>query len=223
MKRRTTEADVVAKVADDYRERGYDVIVEPAGPHVPDFLLGYRPDLIARSANDSVVVEVKVGTQTSVADRFREIAERVNRQPGWRFSLVFVNPDQPDQISAEALPTLPQLQDRVRNAEMLVQTGQIEAAFLLSWSALEGIMRLLGQRAHLPVENLPPSTLFRELYSAGEISRNQFEQLLRLLPLRNQLVHGFGRTAAVEVGQLQELVRLLLTELMEPGDTTRSA
>jgi hypothetical protein len=179
--------------------------------------------LIARSANDSVVVEVKVGTHTSVADRFREIAERVNHQPGWRFSLVFVNPEQPDQISAEALPTLPQLQERVRNAEALVQAGQIEAAFLLSWSALEGILRLLGQRAQLPVENLPPSTLLRELYSAGEISRIQFEQLLRLLPLRNQLVHGFSRTAAIEVGQLQESVRLLLTELTEPGDTTRSA
>ena len=186
------ESQVIAKVAEDYRRRGYDVDVVPTGPKLPEFLGGFQPDLIARSPADSVVVEVKVGTRTSVAERLREVAERVNRQPGWRFSLVFVSPDQPDQISEAQPAPLSVLQERAQNAAALFQAGQSEAAFLLLFSALEGILRFLGHRAHLPLESLPPSALIRELYSAGEINREGFESLMRLLPVRNRLVHGFG-------------------------------
>ena len=122
------EAQVLTKVAEDYRRRGYDVQIRPSGPSLPEFLAEYQPDLIARSPAESVVIEVKVGTRTSVAERFREVAERVNRQPGWRFSLVFVSPDQPDQVTEASLAPLPQLQDRARSAEALLQTGQSEAS-----------------------------------------------------------------------------------------------
>ena len=206
------ESQVIAKVAEDHRRRGYDVEVEPRGPGLPEFLGGFQPDLIARGAGETVVVEVKVGTRTSVAERLREVAERVNRQPGWRFSLVFVNPDQPDQMSEARPAPLSLLQERVQNAEALLQASQKEAAFLLLWSALEGLLRLLGDRAQLPLASLPPSTLIRELYSAGEINREQFESLMRLLPARNQLVHGFGSHESVDVDRLRLLVQELLTE-----------
>ena len=212
------EAEVLARVAEDYRRRGYDVQIQPGGLGLPEFLTGYQPDLIARSSADSVVVEVKVGTRTSVAERFREVAERVNRQPGWRFSLVFVSPDQPDQISEAPLASLSQLEDRAQSAEALLQFGQPEAAFLLLWSALEGVLRLIAQGAHLPLENLPSSTLFRELYSAGEISREQFESLMRLLPVRNLLAHGFGGDEQrLDVEQLRLIVQTLLAEARRPS------
>jgi hypothetical protein len=203
---------VIAKVAEDYRRRGYDVAVAPRGPELPEFLGGFQPDLIARSPAESVVVEVKVGTRTSVAEHFREVAERVNRQPDWRFSLVFVSPDQPDDISDARPAPLSLLQERVQNADTLLQAGQSEAAFLLLFSALEGILRLLGQRAQLPLENLPPSALMRELYSAGEIDRKQFESLMRLLPIRNRLTHGLGSREPLDVQELHLLVQTLLAE-----------
>jgi hypothetical protein len=71
---------------------------------------------------------------------------------------------------------------------------------------------LLGQRAQLPLESLPPSTLIRELYSAGEIDRGQFESLMRFLPIRNQLVHGFRSQESPDVAQLRVLVQALLAE-----------
>jgi hypothetical protein len=212
MTRKPAESELIAKVADDYRRRGYDVEVAPTGPRLPDFLEGFQPDLIARRSGDSVVVEVKVGTQVSVAERLRDVAERVNRQPGWRFSLVYANPGQLDQATDAQPAPLPVLRERVQNAEALLRGGQKEAAFLLLGSALEGVLRVLGERAQLPLSSLPPSTLFRELYSAGEIGREQFDTLMRLLPLRNQLVHGFGPQAEVEVEPLHLLTRSLLAE-----------
>lgn len=212
MTSQSLESQVIAKVADDYRRRGYEVDVVPRGPRVPEFLGGFQPDLIARSPAESVVVEVKVGARTSVVERFREVAERVNRQPGWRFALVFVNPNQPDEISEAQPAPLSVLRERVRNADALFQGGQSEAAFLLFFSGLEGILRFLGQRAQLPLESLPPSTLIRELYSAGEISRQQFESLMHFLPIRNQMVHGFRSQESPDVEQLRRLVQGLLAE-----------
>lgn len=205
-------SQVIAKVAEDYRRRGYEVEVAPSGPSLPEFLGGFQPDLIARSPDESVVVEVKVGTRTSVAERLRDVAERVSRQPGWRFALVFVGPDQLDQLSDAQPESLSRLQERVQNADALIRSGQSEAAFLLLWSALEGILRLLGHRARLPLETLPPSTLIRELYSAGEISMKQFDSLMRLLPVRNRLVHGFGGQEGVDAEQLRELAQELLVD-----------
>jgi hypothetical protein len=206
-------SQAIEKVAEDYRRRGYDVDVVPSGAHLPEFLGGYQPDIIARGADESVVVEVKVGTQTSVAERFREIAERVNRQPGWRFSVVYINPSEPDQITEAELAPLAELQQLAREADALLGAGQLNAAFLLFWSALEGSLRLLGRHAQLPLENLPPSALIRELYSAGEIGRDHFDTLMRLLPVRNRLVHGLhGRIAETDVRLLQGLVGSLLEE-----------
>ena len=207
------ESQAIHKVAEDYRRRGYEVAVMPTGPSLPDFLAGYQPDIIARGASDSVVVEVKVGTQTSVAERFREIAERVNQQPGWRFSLVYVSPSEPDQVTEAEPAPWAELQARAQDADSLQQAGQPEAAFLLFWSALEGSLRLLGRRAQLPLENLPSSALIRELYSTGEISRDHFDTLMRLLPVRNRLVHGLlARTEDITVEPLRGLVRTLLED-----------
>jgi hypothetical protein len=206
-------AQAITRVAEDYRRRGYDVVVMPEGPTLPTFLAGYQPDIIARRPNESVVVEVKVGTQTSVAERFQEIVERVNREPGWRFSLVYINPAEPDQVTEAEPAPLPDLQERARNADSLLQAGQAEAAFLLFWSALEGSLRRLGRRAQLPLENLPSSALIRELYSTGEISRDHFDTLMHLLPIRNRLVHGgLGRTENVNVEPLRSLVNTLLED-----------
>lgn len=212
----SVESRIIAKMAEDYRRRGYVVAVAPRDSDLPEFLRGFQPDLMARGPAESVVVEVKLGTRASAAERLRDIAETVNRQPGWRFSLVYVNPEHPDEISEAQAAPLSLAEERARNAGALLQTGQTEAAFLLFWSALEGVLRTLAERAQLPLASLPTSTLFRELYSAGEITRDQFESLMHLLPTRNRLVHGLESAQGVDVDRLHLLVQALLAEATTP-------
>jgi REase_AHJR-like len=52
------KAQVIAKVAEDYCQRGYEVDVVPRAPRLPEFLRAFQPDLIARGPTESVVVEV---------------------------------------------------------------------------------------------------------------------------------------------------------------------
>lgn len=215
MKTEALEQHVLGQVASSYRDRGYAVSLHPATRELPEFLSGFEPDLVARGPEESVVVELKIGTETSAAERYRNIAERINRQPGWRFSLVFVNPEHPDEPWESELPPAAKLRARAEKAVELLGSGESETAFLLFGSVAEGALRLLSRRHDLAVENLPPSALIRELYSSGELSWEHFDALRELLPVCNKLAHGFDLDVNVGAGaaRLQSLVGELLNEI----------
>jgi hypothetical protein len=205
--------EAVRRVAEEYRRRGFDVEIKPRGSSVPKFVEGALPDLIARRPSESIIVGVQYGSRSSVLDRWGETARRAREEPGWRFDLVFVAPDEPEPVFEGPKPSLDALEQRARSARTLLQGAESEAAFLLLWSALEGALRLIADRETIPVTTLPASGLIRELYSAGEISRQQFNEALRLLPIQNQLVHGAGCLERADTEHLQRLVQDLLAEV----------
>ena len=56
-----SERQRVQKVGQVYRDKGYDVLIEPQGDQLPDFLQAFRPDLIAHKDNEHIVVGVRSG------------------------------------------------------------------------------------------------------------------------------------------------------------------
>jgi hypothetical protein len=206
-------------IAADYRAQGYEVRMEPAPEDIPGFLAGFRPDLIARGPHDSVVVEVKVGTTAAASERYRELAERIQQQPGWRFSLVVIDP-RSDEVAPSTQPLLDRqaIADRLARASELLRTGLTDAAFLLSWVSTEALLRQLAIREGLPLERLPSSTLLKELFSLGVLARHDLEVAQRALAVRNALVHGFEATGLDQTAdELAQLSQRLLTELDQHG------
>ena len=191
------------------------MFVEPSPEQLPDFLVGFRPDLVARGPNESVVVEVKVGIQTAASERFRELAETIQRQPGRRFSLVVIDP----RSDAVAPPTQQLLDrqeivDRLGRANELLKTGATDAAFLLMWVSVEGLLRHIATREGLPLERVPSSSLLKELFSLGILSRSELEVAQRAFSVRNALVHGFSTTRLDETSrELAQFAQKLLSEL----------
>ena len=212
----------IQQIADEYRSRGYEVVSEPTGSVLPEFLAGFHPDLIAYGPNDSVVVEVKMGTETAVSERYGELARRIQQQPGWRFSLVVV-----DRGSDEVAPLAQQLldregiKDRLKEAQELRDRGVQDAAFLLLWSSVEALLRHIAAREELPLERVPSSAVLKELFSLGLLSRRGLDIALRAFSVRNSLVHGFETPelgAALE--DMTPLVQELLAEFDEAGSKT---
>jgi hypothetical protein len=212
---RETYRQKLQEIAAEYKARGYDVMVEPGPEKLPAFLAGFHPDLIARGPNESVVIEVKVGTETAVSERFRELAETIQRQPGWQFSLVVIDPR-----SDEVIPVTHQLLDRqeivdrLGKANELLQMGATDAAFLLLWVAVEALLRHLATREGLPLARVPSLSLIKELFSLGILSRSEHDVAQRALDVRNAFVHGFHATKHDEsAGELASLAQHLLSEL----------
>ena len=152
------------------------MLVEPAPEKLPTFLAGFRPDLVARGPHELVVIEVKVGTETAVSERSRDLAETIQRQPGWRFSLVVLDPR-----SDEVIPPTQQLLDRkdivdrLDRVNELLKMGATDAAFLLLWVSVEALLRHLASREGLPLERVPSSSLMKELFSLGVLSQSEHD------------------------------------------------
>jgi uncharacterized protein YutE (UPF0331/DUF86 family) len=203
------------EIAAEYEAHGYEVLVEPRPEQLPQFLAGFHPDLVARGPNDSVVVEVKVGTQTAASERFRELAETIQRQPGWRFSLVVIDP-RSDEVAPPTQPLLDrqEIVDRIGRANELLKTGATDAAFLLMWVSVEALLRHIATREGLPLERVPSSSLMKELFSLGILSRSELEVAQRAFSVRNALVHGFATTRLDETArELAQFAQKLLLEL----------
>jgi hypothetical protein len=203
------------EIAADYSARGYEVFIEPGSTKLPEFLAGFRPDLVAFGPQDSVVVELKVGTQTAASERFRELAEAIQRQPGWRFSLVVIDPRSDDVApSAQQLLNRNEILDRLEKANELLKVGTKDAAFVLLWISIEALLRRIAIQEGLPLERVPPSALMKELYSLGVLSRNDLNTTQRAFAVRNSIVHGFEASGLdQQIGELAHLARRLLMEL----------
>lgn len=203
------------EIAAEYEAGGYEVLVEPRPEQLPEFLAGFRPDLVARGPNESVVVEVKVGTRTAASERFRELAETIQRQPGWRFSLVVIDP-RSDEVAppTQQLVARQEIVDRLGRANELLKTGATDAAFLLMWVAVEALLRHIATREGLPLERVPSSSLMKELFSLGILSRSELDVAQRAFSVRNALVHGFATTRLDETSrELAQFAQKLLLEL----------
>ena len=211
----------IQQIAKDYRSRGYRVLVEPTVADIPSFLEDSRPEMIAYGPEDSVVVVVKVGTRTAASERFKELADTIRQQDGWRFSLVVVDPGSDDIApSAQQLLTRDQIAERLKKGEELLQQGDKEVAFVLLWMSTEALLRQIASREGLPLERLPSSALLKELFSLGILSRDDLDTALRAFAIRNSLVHGFD---APELGEIFRELTPLATRLLAELDQAEAA
>jgi uncharacterized protein YutE (UPF0331/DUF86 family) len=197
------------RVAQSYREAGYEVFLDPEPTMIPFDLGRYRPDILARKENLNLIIEVKSNFNMGVSyERMREVIEEARRHEGWRFVLVTERDlaEIPSRDDADQ-PSWAEIQNGMKNAERLKSMGEQQAAYLLLWIAFEQAIRKLSIEAGLPLERLAPAVMIRQLYSEGVLSMEQFDAARSCLETRNFVVHGF-RYANLD-GGYQQLEKIL--------------
>jgi hypothetical protein len=75
------------RIAADYQTQGYDVKVQPRPAELPDFLAGFKPDLIDPGKGETIVFEVKTRDELKNAPFIPALEAALNKQPGWGFEL----------------------------------------------------------------------------------------------------------------------------------------
>lgn len=173
------------EVAREYENKGYRVEVEPS--RFPTSLQDVRPDLVAISEDDSVVVEVVSKQSIGNRERLESLAKSVEMMPGWRFELVVTNPrEQP----AEDI-SLDEIRNRLQQAHQLDQQAISVPALLSAWSAVEALLRHLAATEGIEITRPAPLRLVKTLYSLGALTRSEYELLEEAIQIRNATVHGF--------------------------------
>lgn len=181
------------EVAREYRQRGYDVILEPEPHQLPGFLAPFRIDMLAHNAQEHVIVEVR--TQESLVDapELDAVAQVLHDQPSWRFELVVTNPKERLSLQPKDIASLNGLDItyRLREAQELSDQEHGEAALLLAWSAIEALLRAIAQEEAIPVTANNPSQLTKSLFTYGALDKEQYQALQDALKARNTVVHGY--------------------------------
>lgn len=200
----------LVETASRYRAKGYKVIERPAPEAIPSFLDGITPDLVATTDSDYVIVEVKSSPAVE-SDRIVRIADAVAANPPWRFELVSANPvSAPDVPVFADLASSEHVQRFLEDAEMLLHQNHPEAAALITWSAIEAILRRRAITAGVDLERQSSSRLLTELFGMGEIERPLYDKLLRLMEFRNAVAHGFRpRVTVPDIAEIVKDARLL--------------
>ena len=194
------------ELAQEYRNKGYEVIPEPSPEQLPDFLGEYRPDLLVRKGSESIVVEVKTRSSLAENPRLRDLARVLHAKPGWKFELVMVREKEKLNAPEGARPFAKEdVYSRLETVEGLLDTDSSEAAFLLGWGALEATVRLLAEEEQLTLERIAPSYLLHQAVTNGVISREDYALLLRAMKYRNALAHGF-KTADFDAALVREII-----------------
>ena len=207
----------ITEIADEYRQRGYSVTIEPRLDEVPAFISPYRPDLIAKGPHETVVVEVKAGTRTP-AD-LASVAAAIDSRPGWRFEVVLLDLALQTAAPSELVP-IEQLEKTLSEVQRLLG-GELQAgAFVLLWSATEGALRHAAHRNGIEPDR-DPRRLIRQLTSKGLITQTELRMLEECLSVRNRAVHGF-QTGTLDAQLVKELFSFS-RRLLEAGETGSDA
>lgn len=209
------ERERLLKLAEEYRQKGYEVLLPPQPEELPDFLRGYRPVLIVRRGEEAIVVEVKSRSSIASAQYLRELVTAVEKHPGWRVELVITNPE--DALYSANIEH--SLEENEIKAQLQVAreltARHPESAILFTWSLAEATLRLLSNREGLSLQKPELLRLLKQLATEGAISREHYQLLMNASQVRNAIAHGFKATKPTPnyVLELIEVVEQLLYSL----------
>jgi uncharacterized protein YutE (UPF0331/DUF86 family) len=205
-----TERERLLKLAEEYRDQGYDILFHPNPEDLPDFLRNYRPDMIVSREDEVVVIEVKSRSSlnSSSTQYLQSLAQAVEQHPGWRFELVMTNPGEAAYFTrAEGSLQEQEIQSRLAVVSQLSENYP-ESAILYSWSLVEATLRLVADKERLSLRRFDSLYLVKRLATEGVISQSEYQLLMNSLSLRNAVAHGF-KTAQITQDSVFELIEFI--------------
>jgi hypothetical protein len=184
--------ETLERVAQRYRDEGFDVIVHPRPDQVPPFADGFQLDLIGTRGAQGVIVVVKTNRLALAHDpQITQLAQVVNEQPSWRLDVEVLEAETALEKAAQdaAEPSDVELAGILKAADDLADRGYSPYACVVAWGGLEAAMRRIrsGPGLHGRTD---PAALMRSLYGNGYLSREQFDRLKESYKIRSQVVHG---------------------------------
>jgi hypothetical protein len=204
------EREQLLKIANKYRNQGYEVTFHPNSEDLPSFLKNYRPDMIVRRGEETVVVEVKSRSSlSSLPPHYLSgLAEVIEKHQSWRLDLVMDNSedDSPYPSRSEGSLQKQDIESRLAIAKQIVSQN-LESSILYVWSLVEATLRLISEKEELSLKKIDPLSLVKQLTYEGIISRSDYQLLMNALALRNAVAHGF-KTSQLTLNSVYELIEV---------------
>lgn len=196
---RSRERREVMATARRYRRDGYEVSGPDRWLNKPSFLGDIVPDLIAERDDDKVVIEIKDAAAVRGSNDIVEIAERVAKQPGWRFELIALRTIDPS--------LRPDLAFAGESVARLVEDGFLKPAYVMVYAAIENIIASWGAHRKRRPADLSPTDALKQLVVKGVIDQPTYDAVRLARARRNALMHNPAESEP-ERGDIEALLRV---------------
>ena len=177
-------------VADRYRRKGYEVYVDPPASILPEFTAGYRPDILALSGNDRILIELKTARTGPTDPRLKGLADVLRRPEaeGWRMEVYYTSPSSGSRVGPIDKQSI---QSILAQSHSVAKNGHLEAALLLAWAGLEAAVRHKFLRDEpMGTGAMGPRQIVAQLESLGAIDASTAQSFRYLGDMRNAVAHG---------------------------------
>ena len=208
-----SEAELARQIAEEYRTNGYEVTMQPGPDQLPPALSAYRPSILARKSDETVVVEIRSRPMSRRRAPLEGLAETVRGLPGWRLELVLAEPDIAFPLPVTTLPWSEREAGRALDeAQRLLEAGHAEAALLMAWAGTEATLRLVAEREGVKAERNEANYLLERFTTEGVPGQREYQVLRSALAQRNAIAHGLKPDTAVrpKIPNLLRTARALL-------------
>ncbi|MEB3359044.1 MAG: hypothetical protein VKK04_20125 [Synechococcales bacterium] len=206
----------VRSTANDLEDRGYSVIIEPNPSLIPFDLHPYRPDILATRGDENLIIEIKTRGSHRPIERYKEIAEIVGRHKNWRFMLSTIDEIEPTESAMGEEQIDPRsLNNTLDKLGSLLEGENYNLALPYLWSVYISAMRIVGERANVPMDITSDRSVLNYMYSLGEISSDEYELARKFLNLRNKAVHKLEVDVSRET--ILEMCNHIKNKLLEWG------
>lgn len=193
-------------------EDGYTVFMTPDSSQIPFDLKDYHPDMIAKKGGENLIIEVKTRSTPRTIERYKEIAEIIGQQDGWRFILSTIDERyqvKTPVIKSELAPEV--IQRAIQKLDSLFDSDNFDLALPYLWDLYISGMRTVGQSDGVPIDLTTDRSVLNTMYSLGEISNEEYETSKAFLDLRNRIIQTFDvKVARDEAHELQQFVKQML-------------
>lgn len=195
-------------IAEQYRNKGFQVTENPTEEQLPAFLKEFQPALLVRQGDQTTAVAVTERNVPAADQRIPEMARALQQHNNWNFELITTeHSDLPLDFSASL--TEAEINQQLAQARHLLGEGLIEAALLIAWSAAEAVLRKIGYQEELFPRYQISRSLIKILTIEGVISRGDHNRLMEAAQARNAVAHGY------RVPQDPQIVQTLIDTVAE--------
>ena len=182
---------MLSKLATEYQSHGYEVEFNASLPQLPKNLQKFRPDLVARRGDETVILEVKSYVEMSRDKQLAQLAKTINQIPGWRFEVVIIKPKKEQLGTNPELLQVSDLNNRSLIANKLMDRNEFDLALLIIWTNVEALLRHVANNEGIQLENQSTEYILKKFLSYGLLTQKVYQLFSKVLKYRNKLVHGY--------------------------------
>jgi len=210
-----SELSVLRDLQPSYEARGLKFHINPSRELIPPFLAGYTPDAIAVGPDGGGIIIEVTRNRTQASNRqLADLARKVADQKGWEFQAIYTNPTT-ERLDNIPKPTQEQVDAKLREIQVLADTGHYAPALIFGWAALESLARLASGSGRSG--GYSPIQAVQALAEEGYIENEEAQRLRDMARLRSAVAHGDFSVdvSADQVAFLLEQLKALNSSIAE--------